>query len=69
MLSWEMPSNIIFCIFCFDNGYFKRFHRPIFKFQCPKSKFYWGFDWTRFALIFPYGQKSMSIKKANTYLI
>ena len=44
----------VFCIFCFDNGCFKRFHRPIFSFQCWESKFYSGFDWTRFALIFPF---------------
>ena len=30
MLSWEMASENVFCIFCFDNEYFKRFHRSIF---------------------------------------
>ena len=24
------PKTTFFCIFCFDNGYFKRFHRPNF---------------------------------------
>ena len=33
-----------------------------------KSKFLRGFDWTRFVLTFPYGQKSMS-KKTDTHLI
>ena len=28
----------VFCIFGFDNGCFKRFHQPIFSFQCPKVK-------------------------------
>ena len=30
MLSWKLPSENIFCLFCFDNGYFKQAHRLIF---------------------------------------
>ena len=30
MLSWEMPSKNVFCLFCFDNSYFESFHLPIF---------------------------------------
>ena len=47
------PRKAYFCIFCFDNDYFKRVYKPIFWFQCPKSKFYRGSDSTQFALIFP----------------
>ena len=65
----KCPPNTFFCIFCYDNGYVKRWHYPIFKFQYAKSKCYCGFDWTWFPLISPYGQKSKSTKRANIHLI
>ena len=43
MLSWEMRSKkIFFCMFCFDKGYFKRVHRPIFNFSAQSHNFTGG---------------------------
>ena len=38
-------------------------------FSAQRSQFYRGFAWTQFALIFPYGQKSMSTKRTDVHLI
>ena len=40
-----------------------------FLISVPKVKILQSFEWTRFPLIFPYGQKSMSTKRADKQLI
>ena len=40
-----------------------------FNFSAQSQNFTGGLEWTRFALIFPYGQKSMSTKRADTHLV
>ena len=57
--SW-FPKDLLNRSFYHHSQFWHHFSRS-------KLKFYKGFEWTRFALIVPYGQKSMSTKIADIH--
>ena len=57
------------CIFCFDKEYFQRFHHQFFCFSVQRQNFVDDLTGPEFTLIFSYGQKPMSTRRADIHLI